>query len=164
MTTNLSVLFDIMAKELKDKKIVITWEGDCDLSDVGEEITCLPPMHVKGDLFICNLQVESLPDNMTVDGTLDAGGSYLKTIPASLKVTNLNLDQSNIGTLPENFRIEGYLNLNTTKIRELPSSLYVGGDLCVDSDVRIPESVFIGGKLFIDNKPQTKPDAAPAPA
>ena len=62
----------------------------------------------KDDLNISNTPITSLPDNLTVDGSL-----YLYNTP--------------ITSLPINLTVGGDLNLSNTKITSLPNNLRVGG-------------------------------------
>jgi len=64
----------------------------------------------KGDLYLRDTPITSLPSSLSVGGSLDLEGSEITSLPSGLTV-------------------EGYLNLNETSIKSLPSDLNVGGDL-----------------------------------
>jgi hypothetical protein len=86
---------------------------------------------VGGDLEVSKF-TDSLPDNLTIGGSLDLRQTKIKQLPAGLKVY-------------------GNLCLNHLPITSLPADLYVGGNLeCFKTSIKnIPESVFIGGGLNI---------------
>ena len=64
----------------------------------------------KGDLYLRDTPITSLPPDLKVGGSLDLEGSEITSLPSSLTV-------------------EGYLNLNETSIKSLPSDLSVRGNL-----------------------------------
>jgi hypothetical protein len=64
----------------------------------------------KGDLYLRDTPITSLPPDLKVGGDLDLEGSEITSLPSGLTV-------------------EGYLNLNETSIKSLPSDLSVGGNL-----------------------------------
>jgi len=64
----------------------------------------------RGDLYLRDTPITSLPSSLSVGGDLDLEGSEITSLPSGLTV-------------------EGYLNLNETSIKSLPSDLNVGGDL-----------------------------------
>jgi len=64
----------------------------------------------RGDLYLRDTPITSLPSGLSVGGDLDLEGSEITSLPSGLTV-------------------EGYLNLNETSIKSLPSDLNVGGDL-----------------------------------
>jgi len=70
-------------------------------------------LNVKGDLFLRNTKISSLPDNLTVGGFLSLMGTK-------------------ISSLPDNLTVGGYLSLINTPISSLPDNLTVGGDLYLD--------------------------------
>jgi len=65
----------------------------------------------KGDLYLSNTKITSLPDNL-----LKIGG-------------DLSLGNVPITSLPNNLKVEGDLSLINTRITSLPNDLQVGGDL-----------------------------------
>ena len=69
----------------------------------------------KGDLYLPNTKITSLPDNL-----LKIGGDFdLGNVP--------------ITSLPNNLKVEGDLTLINTRITSLPNDLQVGGDLFLGS-------------------------------
>ena len=64
----------------------------------------------KGDLYLRDTPITSLPSGLSVGSNLDLEGSEITSLPSGLTVG-------------------GYLNLNETSIKSLPSDLNVGGDL-----------------------------------
>jgi hypothetical protein len=65
----------------------------------------------QGDLNLRDTPIQSLPDNLTVNG-------------------NLNLFHcKNLKSLPDNLTVGGSLDLNDTSIQSLPDNLTVGGSL-----------------------------------
>lgn len=69
----------------------------------------------KGDLFLSNTKLTSLPNDL-----LKVGG-------------NLDLGNVPITSLPNNFKVEKDLDLNNTSISSLPNDLQVGGDLILSN-------------------------------
>jgi len=60
----------------------------------------------KGDLYLRDTPITSLPSSLSVGGSLDLEGSEITSLPSGLTV-------------------EGYLNLNETSIKSLSSDLNV---------------------------------------
>jgi hypothetical protein len=69
-------------------------------------------LNVKGDLFLHDTNITSLPQGLKVGGSL------------SLRFTKIKF-------LPQGLKVGGYLNLENTPITSLPSDLQVGGSLWI---------------------------------
>ena len=67
-------------------------------------------LNVKGDLYLGDTPIQSLPNGLEVEGDLD-------------------LSYAPIQSLPDNLTVRGDLWLNVTPIQSLPNGLKVGGDL-----------------------------------
>ena len=75
---------------------------------------------VGGSLNLMYSQIEKLPDNLTVNGLLDLDScKNLKSLPNGLKVTNLDLQRTNITFLPSDLEVVGDLFLDYTPIANM---------------------------------------------
>jgi hypothetical protein len=95
-------------------------------------ITSLPDnlKKVGGSLKLNYSKIESLPDNLQVNGDLELIDTLIKSLPSNLQVKdNLYLIGTPIESLPNNLQVEGDLYLGDTQIKTLPSNLQVGGNL-----------------------------------
>ena len=111
-----------------------------------------------GNLYLLFSDVTSLPDGLTVGGTLDLGGTKITSLPDNLTVGgSLWLSGTQITSLPDNLTVGGGLYLNYTPITTLPSSLTVGDriDLRYTSITSLPESLTVGGSLHLSYTPIT---------
>ncbi len=95
----------------------------------GKEVT----KKVIGDLDLAGTQIESLPDNLTVQGYLNLMVTQIQSLPDNLKVGgNLSLGYTQITSLPDNLTVGGGLYLEDTPNLDkdnLPSSLVVKGEI-----------------------------------
>lgn len=91
-------------------------------------------LHTRGDLFLQNSIIRSLPEGLTVGG-------------------HLNLYSTNIESLPEGLKVGGSLNLRATHITSLPEGLEVGWSLYLDnSDVQsLPKNLIIKRNIYLQN-------------
>ena len=81
------------------------------------------------------IEGESLPEGLSVGGSLDLRGT-------------------NITSLPEGLSVGGYLYLRGTNITSLPEGLSVGGSLDLENCSNItslPEGLSVGGVLYLPN-------------
>ena len=87
----------------------------------------------KGDLFLNNTPIESLPDNLKkVHGSLYLNGSKITSLPAGLDVKgSLILANTPIKSLPKQLKVRGALLIGNTRISILPD------DIRVESDIHI---------------------------
>jgi hypothetical protein len=84
----------------------------------------------KGDLYLPNYPITSLPDDFKVGGVLDLGNTKITSLPDNLQVgKNLFLNNTKITSLPNNLQVGGDLDLQNTSVTSLPNDLKVGGDL-----------------------------------
>ena len=84
----------------------------------------------KGDLYLNDTPITSLPDNLKVGGTLYLSNTKITSLPDNLQVGGgLNLGNTKITSLPDNLQVRGWLYLRNTPITSLPDNLKVGGDL-----------------------------------
>jgi hypothetical protein len=91
-------------------------------------------LHVKGDLNLSNVSINTLPDGLLVDGDLNLRHTHLKKLPNNLTVKgNLDLYGSRIETLPEKLKVGGDLTLSFTTIPYLPKDISLEGRLKVFS-------------------------------
>ena len=97
-------------------------------------------LNVKGDLFLRNSKITSLPEGLKVGGDLDLGWT---------KITSL----------PEGLEVGGILDLYWTNITSLPKGLKVGGELNIigcDAITSLPKGLEVGKILYIKYTPLTK--------
>ena len=99
----------------------------------------------KGNLYLSNTPITSLPDNLQVGSGLDLSDSKITSLPDNLQVGgDLDLSYTPITSLPSGLKIGGNLSLRGSKITSLPSDLQVG-----DKGIR-------GGALFLGKTPLSK--------
>jgi len=71
----------------------------------------------KGDLYLSNTPIQSLPDGLKVGGYLDLMNTPIQSLPPDLEVGGyLDLDDTPIQSLPPNLKVGGGLNLSNTPI------------------------------------------------
>ena len=88
---------------------------------------------VNGDLYLYNMNVTKLPDNLEVTGSLSLQKTKIIKLPDNLIVgETLYLNYSSIEELPRNLTVGGDLDIEGTKISELPDDLNVGGEIYKD--------------------------------
>src|ERR1039457_5870121 len=79
---------------------------------------------VDGTLDLRNTKITSLPDNLTVNGYLDLENTLITSLPDNLTVNgSLYLQNTKITSLPDNLTVNGNLDLSYTKITSLPNNL-----------------------------------------
>lgn len=87
----------------------------------------------RGDIFLQNSPVSSLPENLVVDGRLE-----------------LNSCQ-NLKDLPKGLCVKGALILRNCKnLVKLPEGLTVGGSLWIEdcANVSLPKNFVVAGQIF----------------
>ena len=88
------------------------------------------------------------------EGTLDLRGLCVETLPDNLTVTGSVLLRGNkhITKLPKGLSIAKTLDLSETNITTLPNDLEVGDDLILTNSAieAIPEGLVIGRSLFLE--------------
>jgi len=91
----------------------------------------------------------SLPDNLTVGGSLDLRGTQITKLPDNLTVGgSLDLRGTQITKLPDNLTVGGYLDLSGTQITKLPDNLTVGGSLYLSgTQILSSENWVISGEI-----------------
>ena len=86
-------------------------------------------------LYLAYTSIESLPEGMTVGGSLWLRGSKIKSLPEGLKVRgHLDLGNTPIEVLPEGLTVGGDLYLRGSNIETLPDGITVCGNICADFD------------------------------
>jgi hypothetical protein len=88
-------------------------EGDLDLWTLPIQFLPRNLTKVGGNLNLMRSQIEKIPDNLTVNGTLDLESC------------------KNLKSLPNGLKVKYYLDLRHTNLTSLPSDLEVGGDLAL---------------------------------
>ena len=115
-------------------------------------------MRENGDSLNLNgTLITSLPDNLTVGGSLYLNGcTSLKSLPDNLTVGgSLYLGGcTSLESLPENLTVDGNLFLNgCTNLKSLPENLTVGNsiDLIGCTSIKsLPENLTVDGNLFLN--------------
>ena len=94
------------------------FKGDLDLRKSPIQFLPRNLTKVGGNLILMYSQIEKLPDNFTVNRTLDLDScENLKSLPNGLKVkNNLHLRDTNITSLPSDLEVGGDLALYRTPI------------------------------------------------
>ena len=116
-------------------------------------------LNVKGDLYLRDSKITSLPESLKVGGYLDIRDTKITSLPKGLKVGgDLYLRGSKITSLPNDLTVDGALFLMGSKITSLPEGLKVGGTLYLyksalveytDKELRnMVKPGFIKGKIF----------------
>jgi hypothetical protein len=84
----------------------------------------------KGDLDLSGTPITSLPQDLTVGGSLYLTSTQITSLPQGLTVGgNLYLINTPITSLPQGLTVGGNLYLINTPITSLPQGLTVGGNL-----------------------------------
>lgn len=114
------------------------------------------PLFSVDELYLCDMDIKSLPDNLTVDGGLWLSGTGITSLPDNLTVTgNLYLDNcTGITSLPDNLTVGEDLDIHGTSITSLPDNFAVGGSLYLSGCTGItslPDNLMVGRDLCLDN-------------
>jgi hypothetical protein len=110
----------------------------------------------KGNLYLDNTKITSLPDNLKVGGSLDLNATPITSLPNNLKVVGyLNLSKTKITSLPDDLQVGGSLYLTYTPITSLPDDLQVGGSLTINYTkiTSLPNDLKVGGDLYVYDTP-----------
>ena len=117
-------------------------------------IHSIPAGLVARNLFISYSGLESLPDNLTITGTLMANSSRLKYLPENLTVGRvLDIMCTDIAYLPDTLKVAGSMMLSNTRITTLPDNLHLEEKIWPSKPCRCkrcqkPEEV--GHSLYLD--------------
>ena len=126
-------------------------DGNLDLWH--SDVQALPDnLTVGGSLYMSGTQITALPDNLTVGGSLDLRGTQITALPDNLTVGGwLDLRGTQITALPDNLTVGGSLHLRGTQITALPDNLTVGGrlDLSGTQITALPDNLTVGGSLHL---------------
>ena len=96
-------------------------------------------LNVKGDLFLRNSKITSLPEGLKVGGDLDLGWTKITSLPEGLEVGGiLDLYWTNITSLPKGLKVDDYLNIRETTLLE-----YTDNEL-----IEMIKPGFIKGKII----------------
>ena len=111
--------------------------------------------YYSGDLYLAYCTgITSLPEGLTVGGSLDLRYAGITSLPEGLIVGGfLDLeDVTGITSLPKDLTVGGYLYLQGTGITSLPDGLTVGGPLYLENCTGItslPEGLTVGGSIYL---------------
>lgn len=116
---------------------------------------------IDGNLNLADRYVTMLPDNLTVNGSLDLRYcSYLERLPENLNIKgNLYIDSCDLEEkIPVSIQVNGQISVVSGN--DIPEGLNVGGDLMVSKYTSfLPDNLTIGGSL---NLMETKIKQLPA--
>ena len=148
------VLLDLLQRQ----RIRWTWSGAClivqgdpDLNDA--YMTQLPDdLTIEGSLQVGPpSRLRRLPRRLRVQGDLDVEASDCTEVPACLHVAgNIRLSQGRLSRLPEGLRVQGSLNVADNTLFFLPEGLDVAGDLNLRRNPmpRLPQTLRVGGTIY----------------
>ncbi len=113
-----------------------------DWVDQNFEFDELPKIKKKSDLILGKGNLETLPNNLDVEGSLTLIETTIKKMPEVLTVGNhLTLRGSKIDVLPTKLCVFGALDLANITIddNQIPDDIFVGGDVYIikDADIQI---------------------------
>jgi len=109
-------------------------------------------LSVGGSLDLEGTQITSLPEGLSVGGSLDLRGTQITSLPEGLSVGgSLYLRGTQITSLPEGLSVGGSLDLRGTQITSLPEGLLVEGslDLRGTQITSLPEGLSVEGSLYL---------------
>jgi len=109
---------------------------------------------IKYNLEIPYSDIEFLPEDLEIGGSLKLNNTKLKHLPKKIKIGgSLDLENCPISYLNDYMKIRGYLDIENTNIEVLPKGLYVRNNLYIKGlkIQTLPDDIVVGGKLFITN-------------
>lgn len=117
----------------------------------------------EGTLDLRGLYVETLPDNLTVTGSVILrGNKHITELPKGLSIAKtLDLSETNITTLPNDLAVGDDLILTNSAIKTLPEGLVVGRSLFLEGTqiTELPKRLNVCNHLqMIKTKISTIPD------
>lgn len=116
-------------------------------------IHSIPAGLVARNLFISYSELESLPDNLTITGSLMANSSRLKYLPENLKVGRImDIMCTDIAYLPDTLKVTGSMMLSNTRITTLPDNLHLEENLALEAMPlqALPKNLTVGRNLYLD--------------
>lgn len=128
-------------------------EGDVDLS--GSDIATLPDnLTIIGSLIALECaRLSALPAGLNIMNSLDLRNTPITSLPADIGVgLDIMLENTRLLSLPANLAVGGALDLEGTPIAALPATLSVGGYLNLRNTAvtELPEDWCIDGPLLLD--------------
>lgn len=124
-------------------------EEDKNGDPVDVDIESLPDnLTINGYLDLSHMSIKRLPENLTVKDNLDASYTEITKLPERLTVgKDISLIGTPITRLPDNLTVKGSLNLSRTKITKLPDNLTVRGKLNISKTEinELPTSLKVSG-------------------
>lgn len=139
----------------KKRKLVF----DDDLVLTASNVNRLPKNFiVHGSVNLYKTPMKELPEGLEVMGDFLADETELENIPEGLVFgadVYLRINK-NLINLPENFEVSGHLDIQQTPIGSLPDTLRVGTDIFINSDLRdrakeLKSMGKIKGDIFVMN-------------
>ena len=139
----------------RDKNGVCEFYGNLWVNNMG--LTNLPDnLTVNGHLHCSYNNLTKLPDNLSVKGAiLDCSNNNLIELPDKLYIgRHLHCDNNNLIELPDNLSVKGTLDCSKNNLMKLPDNLTVNRDLyCYNQKsgiiLKLPESAKVNG-MFIN--------------
>jgi hypothetical protein len=139
-------------KHLNNKYDRVIVNEELDLSET--PIQSLPDnLRVEGGLYLDGTSIQSLPDNLSVWGNLELSRTPIKFLPDNLFfMKDLGLSFSSIEFLPKNIRVNGNLYLvECENLQSLPDNLYVKAGLnLTETPIQyLPDNLHVGEWLSL---------------
>ena len=136
--------------------------------DIPQEVQDYIVNNKRGNLNLDSLLYPgpiSLPDNLTVRGSLYLRNSLIKALPKNLRIEgDLNLSGADITTLPSDIKVGGFIELGQSKIETLPDNLTVNSSLSVAGTKikKLPKGLKVKYSLFLYGLPIERVEDLPA--
>ncbi len=145
----LKKIFNFIQKN-DNRNAPLLWKLENDIPLTKEDL------NVKGDLYLENSNITSLPEGLMVYGTLDLYRcKQLTSLPEGLEVGGmLNLEGLQMTSLPKGMKVGGILVLNFSEITSLPNDLDVKGSIFLDHCHKLkslPQGFEVRGNLTLYN-------------
>lgn len=135
----------------KAQKIMERNGGNLDLK--WKQVESLPDnLIVQGDLDVYNCSIRSLPKGLVVYGSLNISKTLIEELPEDLIVgKNVEANNTPLRKLPGNFVVPGYLDVTCTPLKILSDNLVVGNSLYLQKTnlEELPAGLVVGQSLDI---------------
>ena len=97
------------------------------------ELTHLPNwlLRVYDSLYMRRSNIEDIPDNLVINGSIFADNSKLKEFRRTEAFVSLNLEHTKITKLPDNLKVGGYLSVEGIQFEKIPIGLQIHGHLLI---------------------------------
>lgn len=126
-------------------------EDGLDLKELGSQIKLPKNLTIQGELTLPK-DIEELPENLKVGGTLQIRGTNIEKISPGLSCKNLDMTGCSLKEIPAGTQIDGDLIADYSELAKLPDNLVIHGDLnlCEAPIEKLPKGLKIAGELDIE--------------